>query len=89
MNDSLEMKVYEKMCANCEYERKCHVQCETCEKYNDALTMLAAEEYDKNRHRLESKLIIKDGEQYYCPSCKRLIGNYPFCKYCGQKLEVK
>lgn len=33
------------------------------------------------------KIIIKDNK-CYCPSCNKLIGKYPYCKYCGQALDV-
>lgn len=26
---------------------------------------------------------------YYCPTCGARIGKYPFCKYCGQALEIE
>lgn len=84
----LEFELYQRMCAGCEYERRCHVQCETCEDFEDRLQELAAEEYFKNQHRLKAKKIIKEGNCYYCPNCKKLIGKHPYCKYCGQALEV-
>lgn len=86
MSDTLEMRVYQLMCAGCEYERKCHEECEHCDEYYDKLRELAAEEYFNNEHRFTARHIIKDGTKYYCPNCRALIGNYPYCKYCGQDL---
>lgn len=90
--ESLEMKVYQQLCVGCEYERRCHVQCECCEAYEDLFVALAAEEYFKylpKLKRLTPKKIISEGNKHYCPHCRNLIGKYPYCKYCGQALEVE
>lgn len=92
----LDYEVYQQLCVGCEYEKRCHEECECCEAYEDLFVTLAAEEYFKNKHRLETKKILvkktatKRGYllDYYCPNCKALIGKYPYCKYCGQALEV-
>jgi len=48
--------------------------------------------------RLEPKEIIVHGYRpgravnslsYTCPTCGAHIGRYPFCKYCGQALELE
>lgn len=47
--------------------------------------------------RLEPKEIVVHGYRpgravnslsYTCPTCGAHIGKYPFCKYCGQALEI-
>lgn len=45
--ESLEMKVYQQLCVGCEYERRCHVQCETCDEFKKALKEAALEEVKK------------------------------------------
>lgn len=84
----LDYEVYQQLCVGCEYEKRCHEECECCEAYEDLFVTLAAEEYFKNQHRLESKKIITEGNKHYCPKCKAVIGKYPYCKYCGQAIEV-
>lgn len=42
--------------------------------------------YEKSKQSLP---IIKEGNKHKCPTCKAVIGKYPYCKYCGQKLEVE
>lgn len=39
--------------------------------------------YEKSKQSLP---IIKEGNKHKCPTCKAVIGKYPYCKYCGQKL---
>lgn len=87
--ESLEMKVYQQLCVGCEYERRCHKEVETCEDFNDKLIELASEEYFRNERRLTPKKIITEGNKHYCPTCRSLIGKYPYCKYCGQALEIE
>lgn len=90
--ESLEMKVYQQLCVGCEYERRCHEEVETCEDFEDKLRELAAEEYfkiDENERRLIPRKIITKENKHYCPTCMALIGKYPYCKYCGQALEVE
>lgn len=91
----LDYEVYQQLCVGCVRERYCHENCETCEGYNDLFIALAAEEYFLYEHKIErlrAKKIITErlsiGNKHYCPTCKRLIGKYPYCKYCGQAIEV-
>lgn len=34
---SVEERIYEMMCAGCERERHCHIWCENCDEYEDAV----------------------------------------------------
>lgn len=47
MSRDLEQELYEKICTDCESERRCHIECEHCDYYYEKLKELEEEEYEK------------------------------------------
>lgn len=92
----LEEIVYQKMCAGCEYERKCHVQCEVCEDYTNTLQELEEmingdEKTKKYLDRLEKdlKFISTQGFQIYEFSNERTIFGVDITNCPSKQEELK
>lgn len=78
----LEEIVYQKMCAGCESERKCHIQCEVCESYTDALKELEEMLNDEDEEGEEPNGIS------ICPNCdNNLYIAQKYCDKCGTKID--
>lgn len=61
--ETVDEYVYSRMCAGCEYERRCHVECESCDEYYEAVEEL---ENDENCPKAFYEYALQDSDATYC-----------------------
>ena len=59
----VEEHVYSRMCAGCEYERRCHVECEHCDEYYEAVDEY---EEDENCPKAFYEYALNDSSATWC-----------------------
>ena len=61
--ETVEEHVYSRMCSCCEYARRCHEECESCDEYYEAVEEL---ENDENCPKAFYEYALQDSDATYC-----------------------